>query len=103
MKPIFSRAMTPPRPSGARVEFPRISGRGERSSRKRVGDRGDDVVEVRDVVVGAIDRDRKSTRLNSSHVAISYAVFCLKKKKNDEWVSRGEPGKLVQIVTSREE
>src|SRR5437870_6607003 len=28
------------------------------------------------------DRDRKSTRLNSSHVAISYAVFCLK-KKND--------------------
>src|SRR5690625_6911065 len=26
------------------------------------------------------DRDRKSTRLNSSHVAISYAVFCLKKK-----------------------
>src|SRR5690625_4228335 len=29
-------------------------------------------------------RDRKSTRLNSSHVAISYAVFCLKKKKNQE-------------------
>src|SRR5690625_7425270 len=27
--------------------------------------------------------DRKSTRLNSSHVAISYAVFCLKKKKKD--------------------
>src|SRR5436305_8735798 len=27
--------------------------------------------------------DRKSTRLNSSHVRISYAVFCLKKKKND--------------------
>src|SRR5439155_12360507 len=30
----------------------------------------------------AAARDRKSTRLNSSHVAISYAVFCLKKKKN---------------------
>src|SRR6266496_6139921 len=31
---------------------------------------------------GAADvRDRKSTRLNSSHVEISYAVFCLKKKK----------------------
>src|SRR5690625_5691324 len=28
-----------------------------------------------------LTRDRKSTRLNSSHVAISYAVFCLKKKK----------------------
>src|SRR3989442_7919499 len=27
------------------------------------------------------ERDRKSTRLNSSHVRISYAVFCLKKKK----------------------
>src|SRR5438309_8417915 len=27
-------------------------------------------------------RDRKSTRLNSSHSSISYAVFCLKKKKN---------------------
>jgi len=26
--------------------------------------------------------DRKSTRLNSSHITISYAVFCLKKKKN---------------------
>src|SRR5207253_6551858 len=29
-------------------------------------------------------RDRKSTRLNSSHVAISYAVFCLKKKKKKQ-------------------
>src|SRR5256885_12797865 len=29
-------------------------------------------------------RDRKSTRLNSSHLVISYAVFCLKKKKTDE-------------------
>src|SRR5690625_5817931 len=28
-------------------------------------------------------QDRKSTRLNSSHVAISYAVFCLKKKNGD--------------------
>src|SRR2546427_7774857 len=31
---------------------------------------------------GGGDRDRKSTRLNSSHSQISYAVFCLKKKKN---------------------
>src|SRR5437868_12367609 len=29
--------------------------------------------------------DRKSTRLNSSHVSISYAVFCLKKKKRYRW------------------
>src|SRR5690625_5679671 len=31
--------------------------------------------------LNAADQDRKSTRLNSSHVAISYAVFCLKKQK----------------------
>src|SRR5256886_7334031 len=31
---------------------------------------------------GAVDLDRKSTRLNSSHSQISYAVFCLKKKRN---------------------
>src|SRR5574337_1371411 len=43
--------------------------------------------------------DRKSTRLNSSHHSISYAVFCLKKKKNTtasvkfinrRWLSRGD-------------
>src|SRR2546426_9022675 len=32
---------------------------------------------------GAHNPDRKSTRLNSSHLVISYAVFCLKKKKNN--------------------
>src|SRR3989454_11482798 len=32
-------------------------------------------------------RDRKSTRLNSSHLVISYAVFCLKKKKQHEYYS----------------
>src|SRR5256885_10805398 len=31
--------------------------------------------------VGALGVDRKSTRLNSSHLVISYAVFCLKKKR----------------------
>src|SRR2546427_3312357 len=36
-------------------------------------------VEVPDQI--RLDRDRKSTRLNSSHSQISYAVFCLKKKK----------------------
>src|SRR5436190_13271045 len=33
---------------------------------------------------GAFGPDRKSTRLNSSHTVISYAVFCLKKKKNKQ-------------------
>src|SRR5690606_41720074 len=36
---------------------------------------------TRCVATGAATQDRKSTRLNSSHVKISYAVFCLKKKK----------------------
>src|SRR2546426_3286286 len=40
------------------------------------GDDADRVLEGVEVV------DRKSTRLNSSHLVISYAVFCLKKKKN---------------------
>src|SRR3712207_8727667 len=46
---------------------------------------GDRVVEVPDHQrdrLGELLRDRKSTRLNSSHANISYAVFCLKKKKN---------------------
>src|SRR3989442_8081944 len=35
--------------------------------------------------------DRKSTRLNSSHVRISYAVFCLKKKKHSKTLRSGCP------------
>src|SRR5690625_6083890 len=38
---------------------------------------------INGAVAFAKARDRKSTRLNSSHVAISYAVFCLKKKTNN--------------------
>src|SRR5258705_1863262 len=34
--------------------------------------------------LGGADVDRKSTRLNSSHLGISYAVFCLKTKKNTD-------------------
>src|SRR5690554_6966909 len=41
---------------------------------------------------GSAAPDRKSTRLNSSHVRISYAVFCLKKKKNVEPDSRRVSG-----------
>src|SRR5258708_25634359 len=36
-----------------------------------------------------VGKDRKSTRLNSSHQIISYAVFCLKKKKNAETTNTG--------------
>src|SRR5256885_5612525 len=44
-----------------------------------VGDGSDKLV-----TIGANPADRKSTRLNSSHLVISYAVFCLKKKKNQD-------------------
>src|SRR5438067_11601496 len=50
------------------------------ASKKGVGSRGCDRAEV-SLHDGVRKRDRKSTRLNSSHVSISYAVFCLKKKK----------------------
>src|SRR5438874_13578170 len=52
----------------ARGERRRAAGRGARRAPSHRGDR-------------RAQRDRKSTRLNSSHVEISYAVFCLKKKK----------------------
>src|SRR3954466_3637039 len=45
--------------------------------------------------------DRKSTRLNSSHTIISYAVFCLKKKKNER---SGQPARArsprVSLITA---
>src|SRR2546430_9934067 len=47
-------------------------------------------------------RDRKSTRLNSSHSQISYAVFCLKKKKNktiQELSDRHSWGRLPRCLT----
>src|SRR5688500_19873741 len=40
-----------------------------------------DAVGQEDAVLQDAEQDRKSTRLNSSHLVISYAVFCLKKKK----------------------
>src|SRR3989442_4042753 len=45
-------------------------------------------------VVEAAEADRKSTRLNSSHVRISYAVFCLKKKKKTTIQRTTEPPTL---------
>src|SRR2546430_5171333 len=65
------------------------SGAGERCLRRDEdgGDRpfGDRLLSAGGRTAGArIRRDRKSTRLNSSHSQISYAVFCLKKKKNTD-------------------
>src|SRR2546430_12810545 len=60
-----------------------VSGRRERPSRGKV---------LRTiVVVHECVRDRKSTRLNSSHSQISYAVFCLKKKTTDSYNQFSRP------------
>src|SRR3712207_7664413 len=59
-------------PPPARGELPRV---------RRVGEHT--------AVVHSVTADRKSTRLNSSHANISYAVFCLKKKKK----------KLIQVMS----
>src|SRR2546430_9906145 len=45
--------------------------------------------------------DRKSTRLNSSHSQISYAVFCLKKKKITDVHVRGQRGESMRARRSR--
>src|SRR2546427_1657401 len=50
-------------------------------------------------IAGALEEDRKSTRLNSSHSQISYAVFCLKKKKKQK--RRAELKKVTGKHTTR--
>src|SRR5262245_62986033 len=46
-----------------------------------------------------IPADRKSTRLNSSHLGISYAVFCLKKKKTNNQYNEQNPDRIEQITS----
>src|SRR5690349_21923990 len=46
--------------------------------------------------------DRKSTRLNSSHVEISYAVFCLKKKKKEKKEFRVENYSMIVVEVDNE-
>src|SRR2546426_4264645 len=57
---------------------------GNRLERLRGGRKGQYGIRVNDQWRVCFEwRDRKSTRLNSSHLVISYAVFCLKKKKHN--------------------
>src|SRR5256886_4896028 len=64
---------------------------GERAVRDQLAvARGADDLHLRRGVGHRLDRiDRKSTRLNSSHSQISYAVFCLKKKKEHKFILFG--------------
>src|SRR5439155_6445393 len=59
-----------------------VDGLGKHWERARL-----DAEVINDHSVAVQSRDRKSTRLNSSHVAISYAVFCLKKKTTQDFLS----------------
>src|SRR5699024_11455843 len=66
-------------PHGDRVRH--LGGGRRLRHRDLVGDPGRTLRSGQDPLPGTHHGDRKSTRLNSSHVSISYAVFCLKKKK----------------------
>src|SRR2546427_8204700 len=50
---------------------------------------------VEELACGSVLQDRKSTRLNSSHSQISYAVFCLKKKKTEHATQRPLSGDIM--------
>src|SRR2546426_5731271 len=49
------------------------------------------------------DGDRKSTRLNSSHLVISYAVFCLKKKKKEVKQITPHTRSKMEVICNRDE
>src|SRR2546426_5434737 len=73
--PYTTLFRSPPASGGGDVQSGKDSPRGRTRGRACPGGGG------AGAVVEAGDGDRKSTRLNSSHLVISYAVFCLKKKK----------------------
>src|SRR3712207_8597133 len=75
--PIFRRRHDPRKEQGGRKDPPRP--RQARRGRLAAAD-------LQPGRQGRSGRDRKSTRLNSSHANISYAVFCLKKKKKQCYV-----------------
>src|SRR2546429_6647670 len=79
---------------GAAMSFPK--------GYKFTGNRSDQVKQIGNAVGGELAADRKSTRLNSSHGYISYAVFCLKKKKEHETrisvTDRGHAARVEQIT-----
>src|SRR3712207_7716591 len=82
---LFRSEQVSPQPHGDRAGLAVADGE-VAGARLHLADRGDDRrgaagEGLGDGAVGDAGADRKSTRLNSSHANISYAVFCLKKKK----------------------
>src|SRR5256885_3189475 len=66
-----------PQRAATRQRVDRTASETERPARRRTARRHP----ARRIARRSVSEDRKSTRLNSSHLVISYAVFCLKKKK----------------------
>src|SRR5437899_5314793 len=64
---------------------------------------GSSVIRGRCCAPPAAGKDRKSTRLNSSHLGISYAVFCLKKKKITQRESRQRTSQKPYPTDQREQ
>src|SRR3712207_8649089 len=80
------RSPVPARQGTHSVEVDPISWRAGSNPRvQRYFDHVREMVDLPQVLVYGLGRDRKSTRLNSSHANISYAVFCLKKKKKNKY------------------
>src|SRR5699024_12035550 len=77
-----------PDDNGVAVTGPLTTARGHRQSKCADCRRGQQLATA---ISRQSAQDRKSTRLNSSHVSISYAVFCLKKKKRLQPKSRRAP------------
>src|SRR3712207_8166440 len=71
----------PPRRNSSRASATRP----REDRRRRLLELARDVVDGLAEVHAVLEEDRKSTRLNSSHANISYAVFCLKKKKKQDY------------------
>src|SRR3712207_6868012 len=78
------RSVVPPRRRARRPQLGRRAGGGHPGGPRRAHLQRRGGALLRDQALPRLpgERDRKSTRLNSSHANISYAVFCLKKKKH---------------------
>src|SRR2546422_8138426 len=81
--PYTTLFRSPPRPVAARLHAEKDDAASVRKERPRLPRRLVGHVEIEVAQAGSVgvSLDRKSTRLNSSHGYISYAVFCLKKKR----------------------
>src|SRR5690348_17363559 len=76
---LFRSPLGPPQRKDVVLREPLLQGAPELAARAR--DQDATAVSRGDRIGVVVLQDRKSTRLNSSHPSISYAVFCLKKKK----------------------